>query len=144
MNLSSSFSKQQQQPQLPSSSYGSSFSENVNIIGNQIQIIDTEPDDLESSLDRHGDSSFDSNIELTASLSSVNSKFTLKFNEKELKDLKSNVDSSRHLSDNWLAYWENEIRTNEKSSTEFDLKHINLVTLTGTLLSAFDLHIQPL
>jgi WD repeat-containing protein 81 len=38
--------------------------------------------------------------------------------------------TSRHLTDNWLAYWENEIRSNDKSNT-FDFKHINLLTLSG-------------
>ena len=54
--------------------------------------------------------------------------------------LKSNMDTSRHLSDNWLAYWENEIRTSEKSNT-FDFKHINLVTLSGHNSSVRCLHV---
>lgn len=43
---------------------------------------------------------------------------------------KSQIDTSRHLNDNWLAYWENEIRNGNKN-TNFDLKQINLLTLTG-------------
>jgi hypothetical protein len=42
------------------------------------------------------------------------------------------MDTSRHLSENWLAYWEHEIRTNNKT-TMFDIKHINLLNLSGKM-----------
>lgn len=50
--------------------------------------------------------------------------------EKILKRNKTKIDVSRHLSDNWLAYWENEIRSSQ-NTTLFDFKHINLLTLSG-------------
>ena len=53
--------------------------------------------------------------------------------------MKSNLDTSRHLSENWLAYWENEIRTNDKSNS-FDFKHINLMTLSGHTSAVRCLH----
>lgn len=40
------------------------------------------------------------------------------------------MDTSRHLSENWLAYWENEIRSSSKGNL-FDFKHIGLLTLSG-------------
>ena len=63
---------------IPSSSYGSSFSENVGIIGNQIQISgenfgSPQPKD-NSLLENFSDSVINNN------------KFTLKFSEKELKE----------------------------------------------------------
>lgn len=123
-NKFSSSSQQQPSQAMPSSSYGSSFNEKINIIGNQIQIIvESEP----------GDQNVSDPIDSGADCSSaafINSKFSLRFSETDLREFKSNIDSSRHLSDNWLAYWENEIRTNDKSS-EFDLKHISLVSLVG-------------
>ncbi|CAF0855447.1 unnamed protein product [Brachionus calyciflorus] len=108
---------------IQTTSYGSSFSEHVGISGNQIQI---NTDDLSPTRD-------------DSDLSFINSKFTLKFSEKELKEHKSKVDSSRHLSENWLAYWENEIRSNNKGNS-FDFKHINLLTLTGHTSSVKCVH----
>ena len=44
------------------------------------------------------------------------------------KRYKSKIDTTRHLSENWLAYWENAVRAN---SNFFDLKQINLLTVNA-------------
>ena len=60
--------------------------------------------------------------------------------------MKATIDTTRHLSDNWLAYWENAIRETEtaaaaaagvmappssSSAPLFDFKQVGLLTLTG-------------
>jgi len=96
-----------------SSSYSSSFSENVSVSGNQIQFQNQN----ELSINNNNNN---------------NNSFVLKFNENELKENKFKIDTSRHLTDNWLAYWENEIRNNNNEiHSQFDFKHINLLTLSG-------------
>ena len=112
---------------IPSSSYGSSFSENVGIIGNQIQM---SGENLNPPMESHSPECF-------ADLPSGANKFSLKFSETDLKNVKANIDTSRHLSDNWLAYWENAIRT---KGTTFDFKHINLLTLSGHSSSVKCIH----
>ncbi len=52
------------------------------------------------------------------------------FYEFNLRRAKSTVDSSRHLSDNWFAYWEHEIQNNQKTNN-FDFKHITLMNFIG-------------
>lgn len=66
---------------MPSSSYGSSFSENVNIIGNQIQI--NESDDFDSN---QSDANNRHILDASSDLAVINSKFSLKFSEKDLKE----------------------------------------------------------
>ena len=92
------------------------------MIGNQIQIsgasFDRNPITESNSLVQENDPSLITN----------GSRFLLKFSETDLKNTKACVDTSRHLSDNWLAFWENAIRT---KGTTFDFKHINLLTLSG-------------
>ena len=39
------------------------------------------------------------------------------------------IDTSCHLADNWLAYWESEIQSTTQSTLDF--KQINLLTLSG-------------
>lgn len=106
-----------------SSSYGASFSENVSIIGNQIQI--HQPAGRQ--IPRQHEDIFNSP---KAGLNdSMNNRFTLKFSEQDLKENKQKVDTSCHLSENWLAYWESEIQSTTQSTLDF--KHINLLTLSG-------------
>jgi hypothetical protein len=52
------------------------------------------------------------------------------FNVFYLRRTKTTVDSSRHLSDNWFAYWEHEIQNNQKTNN-FDFKHIRLMNFIG-------------
>ncbi len=73
-----------------SSSYGSSFNENISIVGSQIHLGHT------------------------------------KFRDDDLKS--GRADTTHYLADNWLAYWEHEIRQNNE---KFDFKHINLASLVG-------------
>ena len=102
-----------------SSSYGASFNEHVSVIGNQIQI--SQP-------------VLSNEQEPQSPVTSLNDPITpnrcvIRFSEHELKEAKAKLDTSCHLSDNWLAYWESEIRTS--NTPQFDFKHINLLTLTG-------------
>lgn len=77
---------------MPSSSYGSSFSEKVNIIGNQIQIAaecDDELERRENLMIRDDDAepnAVDVDPLVPTPLSSSGSKFCLKFSERELKE----------------------------------------------------------
>ena len=48
----------------------------------------------------------------------------------KIKRRKSSYDTSRYLSEVWLAYWEQEIRS-VQNNTKFDFKQINLMTLAG-------------
>lgn len=104
-------------------SYGASFSENISVIGNQIQI--SQPSTIAKPIVKNKNEESSN----PSSNNTLNSRLVIRFSEQELKENKQKIDTSCHLSDNWLAYWENEIQT--KAQTTLDFKHINLLTLTG-------------
>lgn len=72
-----------QQQGMPSSSYGSSFSEHVNIIGNQIQIVATETEPIHQPVEFV---QTDSNTDSSLSNLAGNNRFTLRFSERELRE----------------------------------------------------------
>lgn len=102
-----------------SSSYGASFSENISVIGNQIQISQPSNKQAFKQVDQ---------LPLTDTLNN-NNRFVIKFSEQELKEAKQKIDTSCHLTDNWLAYWESEIHQTTQATIDF--KHINLLSLSG-------------
>jgi hypothetical protein len=65
-----------------STSYGSSFSENVGVIGNQIQIIQEDAHVVTDNLNTANDSVFD----YSPNSEKIRNKFALKFSEQSLKE----------------------------------------------------------